>query len=948
VTHPHDGAGAAAPLAARRRARAQGAWLPLAAFFAAGGAHAADAALPADDLDPVVVTGSRIDVTASEAVTPVVVIDASELERRRPDSLGDVLQQLPHAAGTQQNTNVNNGGDGSTRLSLRAFGEQRTLVLLNGRRLPNGGVGGDDSVDLSSLPMSIVERVEVLTGGASAIYGADAVAGVVNVITRRPTPGLTARAERAISTRNDGEILSGQLSGGIEAFGGAWLLGLDYARQDGVRHDERGFSAVPTQILTPGGTPQFVGSGNIPSGTFTVPVGNRLGLAPGAYTHTGTIGNRTAANYRTVSFPADSFNFAPYNYLQTPNERGSAWLLGTQPLGDAELFFEGTWHRRESSQRLAPTPYVTGVGVAPILPNGRPGIPATNFYNPFGANLPRASRRFVELAERGFDQEVTAWRALAGLRGDLGRWRYEVAAAESRSTSDVVERGLTAGVRLQQALGPSGRDAAGRVVCGPPNPTTGIVPAASVIAGCVPLDIFGGPGSITPDMLGFVSVDLEDAGRNGQTYVDVGFDGPWGRLPAGEIRWALGAEYRKDTGRYDYDPLRIQGVAGSVGTPLPSVSFSAKEAYAEARAPLLADAPFARTLDLVGAVRYADFTSFGSNTTWSGGLYWSPATAWSARAVYARVYRAPSLSELYRANSLTTTLFTTDPCGNNPTPAQRVNCAADGVPGGAYVQNVATGFEVIGGGNPNLRPERGDTVNAGFSWRSADALRLSFDWFRIDLPGYVQSADAQSVLDECANRGQAATCGLTTRFADGSLDLVEATTQNFGRVVTSGVDHEGTVAFDALAGRATLDWRATWVQRFDAQRFPGAPTIRGAGGYNPTLGPLPRWRAGGDASWQRGGLRLGYALQYVGGFRQCGGSFVPDSTCRDAAQAVYHDVDAWYSFASGVRVYGGLRNALDRQPPYVDGGQANTDPGSYRLLGRTWYAGLAMEFGTGR
>lgn len=914
------------------------------AVLLAFGAHAQEPAT--GDLDPVVVTGSRIEVSASEAVTPVVVLDDDELQRRRADSLGDILQQLPYSTGFQQNTNVNNGGDGSTRISLRALGAQRTVVLLNGRRLPNGGVGGDDSVDLNSLPMSMIERIEVLTGGASAIYGADAVAGVVNVITKRPAPGISARAERTVDTRNDGEIVAGQLSGGLQAFGGAWTLGLDYVRQDGVKQDQRGYSAVPLQIVTPGGTPQFVGSGNTPEGQFLVPAGNALGLAPATYTHTGTTGQRTAANYRPFVLAQDSFNFAPYNYLQTPNERGTVWLLGTQPIGPAELFFEGTWHRRESSQRLAPTPYVTGVGFAPTLPNGRPGIPSSNFYNPFGVNLVRALRRFVELDERGFDQEVTAWRALLGVRGEVGRWNYEVAAAESSSTSDVTERGLTAGVRLTQALGPSGRDASGRVVCGARDPATGLVPPQNVIAGCVPLDLFGGPGSITPEMLGFVSVDLYDVGSNGQRYFDVGLSGPWGTLPAGEIRWALGAEYRRDSGRYDFDPLRIQGVAGSVGTPLPSASFTAKEAYVEGRAPLLIDAPLASSLEFVGAARVADFSSFGSNTTWSAGLYWSPVEAWSARAVYARVYRAPSLDELYRANSLTTTTFTRDPCGNNPTPAQRVNCAADGVPGGAYVQN-ALGFEVIGGGNPNLQPERGDTVNVGVTWRGPSGVRLSLDWFRIDLPGYIETADQQQILDECANRGQAATCDRTVRFPDGSLDVVDATEQNFGRVVTEGVDHEGAVAFDALGGSVALGWRATWLQRLDLQLFPAAPAMRSAGLYTSALGPAPRWRAAGDATWQRGGLRLGYALQYIGDYTQCGGGFLPMTECFDADQAVYHDVDASYEFANGVRIYGGLRNALDEEPPFINGGGANTDPGTYRLLGRTWFAGVAVDLDVG-
>lgn len=903
---------------------------------------AAPPALPASaaDLGSVVVTGSRIDIAPEESVAPVVTISATELERARADSLGDILQTLPQASGTQQNTNVNNGGDGSTRLSLRALGAARTLVLLNGRRLPNGGVGGDASVDLNSLPLSMVERVEVLTSGASAIYGADAVAGVVNVVTRRAQPGFSARVEQTLATAGDGRVRTAQLAGGAELFGGTWMLGLDYVQQEGVKQDAREYSAVPLAIRTPGAAPSFIGSPLAANGNITVPAGNALGLAAGNYAHVGTPGARTAANYRVFG-PADAFNFAPFNYLQTPNERGSVWLLGMQPVGDVELFFEGGWHRRVSEQRLAPSPYISGVGVSPILPNGRPGIPASNWYNPFGVNVPRIFRRVVELDERGFDQRITASRALVGLRGDVGRWRYEAAVADSRGRAEQPEGGLLSGVRLVSALGPSGPDASGRIVCGARDPASGIVPQAAIVPECVPLDLFGGAGSITREMLDYVSIELLNRGTNRQRYVDVGAEGPWGTLPAGEIRWALGAEYRRESGSVEFDPLRLQGVAGGLETPLPGGAFTAREAYVEARVPLLADAPLARAFDFVGAVRFANFSSFGSNTTWTAGLHWTPAERWWARASYSRVYRAPGIDELYRGIGRTTVNFPSeDPCGNSPTAAQRVNCAADGVPGGAYVQDLNAGYEEEFGGNPDLQPERGSTLGVGLGWSSAgaNALQASIDWYRIELPGFIAAPLSDDLLIECAARGQPETCARTERAPDGSLLLLRSVNGNFGRVITSGVDFASTAGVELPRGELALALRASWLERLDVQQFQGGDVERAAGTYG-TLGAAPRWRASASATWSLGGVRLGATAQFVGGYVQCGGP-LPPTSCIDVANTTIVDLDASYAFDSGLRVYGGVRNAVDPEPPFVNGGAANTEPGTYRVLGRAWFAGV--------
>ena len=336
----------------------------------------------------------------------------------------------------------------------------------------------------------------------------------------------------------------------------------------------------------------------------------------------------------------ETFNFAPYTYLQTPNERGSLWLLGNQPLsGGLELFFEGLFSHRESSQNLAPAPFET-----------ESGVPANNYYNPFGVDVPFGVRRLIELDTRSFSQRVEMWRALAGVRGEIGQWTWEVSAATSESDAVTRENGLPLAEPLMTGLGPSGRDASGRIVCGTPDPATGIVPASAVIGGCVPINLFGGAGSITQEQVDYMAGPLRDEGYNKQRLANIGFEGAWGRTPAGEILWALGGEFRRDSGAYRYDPQRVGGtVSIGLAADIPGGSFEAREGYAEVRLPLLDEPSGWGKLGATLGGRVSDFSTFGTHTTWHAGLRWDLSHAWAVRADYATLFRAPALNELYQA-----------------------------------------------------------------------------------------------------------------------------------------------------------------------------------------------------------------------------------------------------------------------------------------------------------
>lgn len=898
------------------------------------------------DIGEVVVTGSRLSTRAIDANAPVTTLDRRDIERGGAASIGAVLQRLPVNTGSPPDTNVNDGGDGSIRVDLRGLGPQRTLVLLNGRRFPNGGIGGDSSVDLGTLPLSWIERVEVYAGGASAVYGADAVSGVVNIITRDAEAGIEFGGSETITGQGDGRILRGAAEIGWKAGRGVWSLGFDYTEQRGVTLDRRSYSAAPLSTINQAGDVGFDGSVVVPEGLFDVPDGNALGLAADFYTRVGGTAGQGPTDYRRFTL-SDAYNFAPDNYAQTPHERTAIWLLGSRSLGgDTRLIVEGLGHWRESSQQAAPETFFSLFDPAPQLADGDFGVPAANYYNPFGVDLGFVTRRFVEADERHIAEEMKLWRALVGLEGTARQWRWRFSIGAAESTADIVESGLFARTRMVSALGPSGPDASGRIVCGPRDPVTGLVPATSVIAGCVPLNLFGGPGSITPEQLDYLTPrPLQNSGSNEQHVVELSFDGRDGRLFGRELDWAFGAEYRRDAGRLVRDPLRDLRFFGLVDADVSDAKFTARELYAEMRIPLPRERHSPRQVGMSLGFRASDFSSFDRQLTWQASLHWRPVPDISLRGNYARVFRAPALAELYE-DTVAGTIFASDPCGNDPTPAQQSNCAANGVPGGAYQQGAEI-FATIAGGNPALQPESGHSMGVGLVYRPARARSLvaSVDWFSVELDEFIGSPAIEDVLFECAEHGVPDVCSVISRRSDGSISQVALLRRNFGRLETRGFDLAIDWKPETGRGQFHAQLAATYLEQWDDQPFPAGDVFHRAGWF---IGgrALPRWRAAGSVDWRMGRWTAGYAAEFIGSMKEpvrdgprFGTLFQP--FVRPIASAWFHDLDFGFDFDNAVTLHAAILNATDEEPPFVDNVTlANTDVATYRLLGRTFHLEL--------
>ena len=629
-------------------------------------------------LEQIEVLGSHIRNIDIETQHPLLTLDRAGILRTGLTSIADIVQDIV-ANGETFNRAINstpNGGNnsGEQLVNLRSLGANRTLVLLNGQRFVTDING---AVDLSAIPLALVERVEVMLDGASAIYGSDAIAGVINIITRRDYDGGEFGAYLGHTSYDDGTRRAYDLSFGRKGDGWSASGGIEYSRDDPIFAGARTISAVPVFGLPPGTA--LTGSAFTPY-SFLVPdsllnsnpdflplrlIDGRPGTSP--------------SDFRTINIDSGFYNYAPLQYLQTPQERRSAFAqvryeFGPALAANADVLF----NQHQSRQQLSPSDIHVDA-----TDSGNPdaiAITTDNAYNPFGEPIDFALRRFVEAGPRTFHQTDDTLRVHLGLDGafSLGQrdftWNADAATTRSRTTEFT---GPLADYRkLALALGPSFFDATGTAQCGTPG---------AEIPGCVPLNLFGPPGSITPAMLDYVGADETNRRRDESSVAGIGVSSTeLLALPGGALGFAAGADYRRESSSALLDPLEAGGFASGNGVTSTSTrgAYSISEAYVEFDAPLLADKPFARKLNVVFGSRFSHYSNFGSTTNSQIGLRWQPIEELLARANYTEGFRAPSVDELFGGAVTSTGISASDPCDtlNNPAPSVRARCTALGVP----------------------------------------------------------------------------------------------------------------------------------------------------------------------------------------------------------------------------------------------------------------------------
>ncbi|MBS0383061.1 MAG: TonB-dependent receptor [Proteobacteria bacterium] len=930
-------------------------------------------------LQTIQVIGTHIRGIDLETQHPVLVIDRVTIERTGFSSVSDVVQAIV-ANGETLNRNINNGGNGEQLINLRSLGPNRTLVLLNGRRFVTD-IGG--AVDLSAIPLALVERIEVLLDGASAIYGSDAIAGVINIVTRSDFEGAEVGAYYGQNSHGDGTRRAFDASFGHKA--DRWNVsgGLEYSRDEPIFAGARAISSVPIAGLPAG----LTGSGFTPY-SWLFPASGSFGCYGSYPCFQRLVDGRSGTSVGDFSLfdpLTENYNYAPLNYLQTPQERRAAFAQGHYEFSPTlALNADVLFNRRISSQQLAP-PDIFIDATNPGNPDAI-AIDPGNVYNPFGEPILIALRRFTESGPRLYRQTDDTLRVHLGLDGlftlaqrDFS-WGADVASTRSDTREQVTP--YFDDRKLALALGPSFLDSAGGAECGT---------SAEPIAGCVPLNLFGPPGSVTPAMLAYIGATevnrYRDQSRSVGAHVTTS---NLLLLPDGALAFAAGVEYRHLSGSSLLDPLETQGFAnGNGGDTSGSTigSYSVSEAYVEFDAPLLADRRFAKKLGVTLGTRWSHYSNFGGTTNSQLGLRWQPVDDVLLRANWAQGFRAPSVNDLY-GGAQQTRQFNgiLDPCDavNAPTPAVLARCAALGVP--ADVNSGNEQGKVTQVGNPRLQPETARSHGVGIVWNPAwfTGFVGSLDWYDIRLRNAIADPGFQGIVSDCYEHDNDAYCALVTRNpVDGTIEHVEDLMQNIpGGIETEGYDFALAWQRDTRFGRIALHWSTNYVDYFGeiGKPAPGAVLADGStahgnevGMNSPTttglFGVIWRWRSQLQFAWDRrawsasiteryfssidedcSGVAYYASISNPGYLGLCSGG---NRTMLIAGNAVpfnhvgsvaYTDVEVdWESPWHG-RIMLGIRNALDRDPPVAYSAFANSFFPDYDVPGRFWWLSYRQTF----
>ena len=967
-------------------------WAAEAPAAAAPEASAQEAAV---QLQEVVVTGSRIAQPELKSVAPIEVVSSASIESAGTINIADVMRDLP-AVGTPAlstlNSNFLTGDNGISTLNLRNLGDQRTLVLVNGRRM-TPGVSGTGDVDLNTIPTEFIDRIEIVTGGASAIYGSDAVAGVVNFILKKNFEGLEFMGQTGKSGSGDaGTDTMGVLFGSSFADSrGHIMLNVSHDKENGLRSTQRRLSAVD-MFVTPGGliNPQF--SSYIPQGNFFVNssaggFGDAFSFTPDGSLIDGALG--------------PGYNRSSQRFIEVPVERTlAASTLSYDLTEHHHAYAELTYADTSARSNIEPLPLasnnVNGIYGTSTDANGDAiGMPITNAYlqtlpalapivaeinawNATGSNCVGSAatnpaydcihyinfrRRLTDIADRTNDDERQLHRIVMGVRGDLpfGDWAYDASYVYGRSTTDQVSTGSVNLINFQESL--NSIVSGGKIVCADP---------VAQSLGCVPVNVFG-TNSITPAAAQWLAAAATRNVDLSEEVVSGSISGSIGTLPAGSASLVLGTEFRKDKSSEIHDPLTNLGLNGSNLLPDTIGSFSVKEGFAEADVPILKDLPAFNALDLNAAYRRANYSTSGGVDAWKVGINWAVIPDVRFRAVYSRAVRAANIGELFGGQSQTF-VSVNDPCDgisatSNGNTTQQLAAACRAIPaiaaaiagGNTFAYTALERQNEFGllGSNANLAPEHSQTKTFGIvlTPRGLPGFATTIDYFDIKIDNAVATLNQDIAAQNCLATGEAVFCDNIIRNPNtGKITEFLAFNQNIGYIRSAGVDTAIRYRFNLPRGNLSVSLAETHQLKLE-QSVPGAPVEVDLGQLNSSgrLGDGFKDRATLNFDYTLGGLDATWRVRYLGK--------VQDTT---AANGIifqpFNDVPAfWYNDAQlrytwGLRekdtltAYVGANNVFNKQPPFLPQGMASnvigtsTDTNAYDVIGIFWYAGVRLKF----
>ena len=895
------------------------------------------------------VTGSRIKRTDMETTVPITVLSREDIAQTGAINVADILNSSPVtiAGSDQSNSAFTTSTVGLNTTSLRNLGDSRTLVLVNGRRFVSGvDPSSGYAVDLNAIPTSMIERIEILKSASSAIYGSDAVAGVVNIITRKDFDGVEVNAQTGISGESDRKTKTVSVTSGKTWSGGNAWVSLGYDDDEGIKATDRDFSKQDLAILLDDNGNEYAGPVN-----SSYPPQGRIGK----YNGDGTLYSGTTG----------SFNRASYRQLVTPLERKYAAAGLTMELADnVSMFTELNWNTTKTKDStIEPTPLDVVNDVWLKNRNGKGGMDINSPLIPDAlrnaliadgiTNLNQTSfvRRLVEFGARSTDLERDTVRIATGVDWAIDdTWTSQTYLTWGRTDQSQDNGGQVNKERAALALDVI-KDANGDLVC------------ASELArlqGCVPLDMFGA-GTVSDAAVKYIESPAKANGQAEQFVLGSSVTGSLPvALPGGDIGVAMGLEYREERGVYSPGDLAQTGASSTNQSDPTDGKLYSKDVYVEAILPVLENLEF----DL--AARYADHSITGGDLTWNAGLQYTPFESFKVRASAATAIRTPNISDLFGGRGETFGNVA-DPCdgvtaattGNAAANCRAIQAVSDRIAAdGAFTLTQAErqGTGGTQGGNPDVKAETADTWSAGIIWQIVDDLAFTLDYYDISVKDAISTTSRTTVLNRCfdvdASQFSQNCNGAAIRDQKGALIEVHSGTSNENNIDTSGIDAEFNYTTDLGPGsfKAQLVWNytneyvVTGILSGEAIDYVGDVTH-------------PEHRANLNLSYALDEMSFAWRMRYwdsvVDSVDESNGNFTDGAsltTFNDIDAVIYHDVNASYTFANGWEAMVGVRNLFDKQPPLLPQGTnsgatgINTASEAYDVTGRYFYAGVTAKF----
>jgi outer membrane receptor protein involved in Fe transport len=912
-------------------------------------------------VEEIVVTGTRIKRRDFSSISPLTTIDPVNIEYSGRPTLEETLNRMPQVM--PDSGRASNGGDGTARVNLRGLGAGRTLVLVNGRRLAPSGVG--TAVDLNNLPQALVERIEIITGGATAVYGSDAVAGVVNFILRGDFEGLSLDGSYGTSEKGDARTRDLNVAFGHNLADGSGniVVYADVLERDELFAAERAITRVALEDDWQGNL--------VPRVNYRVPellIGQPVDVGDGPifpiFEPDGT--------FRAFVDPDDRYNFAPINYLQLPLSRVSAGVMADYRVSDAiEIYAELGYASNEAETNLAEVPAGGLLTINldnPLLAPETRQMLADNFT--VAPNLARFAygRRMSEVGPRIIRNDRDYWRSVVGIRGDLaGNWEYDAwftltdAKEKQFLINDVSRSRFAQGVLVDPATSQ----------------------CIDTSGGCVPVNPFGA-GNISPEAADFIRItDVQNTTERKQTLASFFATGPLTELWAGPVDVALGVEWRRDEGDFAADEVLFEGdTLGFRGESSIAGAEDVWELYGEAVVPLATNTAWADHLGLEVGLRYSDYKLAGSNRTFKLGAEWALPGGLRLRAMRQRSVRAPNLAELFE-QQFTEAGFVVapnspDPCSASADPVSNGNadkCILQGLSPeaiGVFEAPEIVFGEYLRGGNPALRPETAETFTFG-AVLNLDALpnwSFAIDYFALEVEDTIGGIDSRSICFDTMNT-EYLFCDNIRRDATGNISHVTNLTSNRGLLETTGIDTQvhfttdlpGWLALTASGARLELHTTWTHTLEFKQQENPATQVLECAGlfGWPCYDGEvfdggqtIAEDRVMTFANYTSGAWSLHAAWRWIEGTDNAAPLSLDFQLTPNAVLAVpdvddksYVDLGIGYTFDDRLTARLSINNLFDTGPPQMADTvlQINTDSETYDVFGRSYFLSFTAVLG---